>query len=223
MAMTEAGKWLAGINISLATLTLACVDTSTAERGGIAGAGGAAGGSPDVGGSGGAVASAGAGPIAAAGTAGTGAAAGTAAADAVGGTAGASAVVGTVGAGAVAGSAAAGAVALGLPRFSFTWGTESLKPALIALDMTDAFEPTIADFSGINSARQLYISDVLHQAFISVDEYGTEAAAATAVIIADASIPPTPVPFTVDRPFLFFIRDSSGLLLFAGQVVDASA
>ena len=114
-------------------------------------------------------------------------------------------------------------VGLTLPKFSFTWGTESLKPALIELGMTDAFEFPIADFTGINPSGQLYISDVLHQAFIGVDEHGTEAAAATAVIIADTGLPPTPVPFTVDRPFLFFIRDTTGLLLFAGQVVDASA
>jgi serpin B len=114
-------------------------------------------------------------------------------------------------------------VAVTMPKFSFTWGTESLKEPLIALGMTDAFQPDVADLTGISTASQLFIFDVLHQAFIAVDESGTEAAAATAVIIADTSLPPTPVPFTVDRPFLFFIRDSSGLLLFVGQVTDPTA
>ena len=114
-------------------------------------------------------------------------------------------------------------VALTLPKFSFTWGSESLKDPLVTLGMVDAFSTTDADFTGINPSGLLYISDVLHKAFIGVDEYGTEAAAATAVIIADSSIPDEPVSFAADRPFLFFIRDASGLILFAGQVMDPSA
>jgi len=113
-------------------------------------------------------------------------------------------------------------IQLSLPKFSFTWGTESLKPALEQLGMTDAFVYPIADFTGIESTRELYISDVFHQAFIAVDEHGTEAAAATAVVLTAGSVPDPPIPFTVDRPFLFFIRDTTGLILFAGQVVDAS-
>ena len=61
---------------------------------------------------------------------------------------------------------------------------------------------------------------MLHQAFIGVDEHGTEAAAATAVILTLRGLPDSPVLFTVDRPFIFFIRDTTGLLLFVGQVVD---
>ena len=72
----------------------------------------------------------------------------------------------------------------------------------------------------MHPAGGLYISDVLHQAFIAVDESGTEAAAATAVIMDEFGIPAAPAEFTVDRPFLFFIRDRSGLLLFTGQVTD---
>jgi serpin B len=113
-------------------------------------------------------------------------------------------------------------IQLSLPKFSFTWGTASLKPALQQLGMTDAFVYPIADFTGIESTRELYISDVFHQAFIAVDEHGTEAAAATAVVLTAGAIPDPPIPFAVDRPFIFFIRDATGLILFAGQVVDPS-
>jgi serpin B len=111
-------------------------------------------------------------------------------------------------------------VQLTLPKFSFTWGTESLKDPLIELGMTDAFEYPIADFTGMNPTGELYVGDVLHQAFIAVDESGTEAAAATAVIMTLGGMPASPVEFSVDRPFFFFIRDSSGVLLFTGQVTD---
>jgi serpin B len=112
-------------------------------------------------------------------------------------------------------------VELTLPKFSFTWGTESLEEPLKALGMTDAFEA--ADFSGIDGSLGLYIDDVYHQAYIAVDESGTEAAAATAVVMDWSSTPSNPVPFVVDRPFIFFIRDSSGVLLFSGQVTDPTA
>jgi serpin B len=114
-------------------------------------------------------------------------------------------------------------IQLALPKFSYTWGTESLKPALTTLGMTDAFVYPIADFSGMEPTRELYISDVFHQAFVAVDEDGTEAAAATAVVMTAGGLPETPIPFTVDRPFLFFIRDTTGLILFVGQVVDPTA
>ena len=71
-------------------------------------------------------------------------------------------------------------VYLALPKFKFTWGTQSFKPALTALGMTDAFVSGVADFSGMEAKRELYISDVYHTAFIAIDESGTEAAAATA-------------------------------------------
>jgi serpin B len=110
-----------------------------------------------------------------------------------------------------------------LPKFRFTYGTASLVPALRALGMTDAFQPSVADFSGMEPQRQLYIADVLHQAFIAVDEDGTEAAAATAVIMNTTGIPISTKTFRADRPFLIFIRDASGALLFTGQVGDPSA
>ena len=110
-------------------------------------------------------------------------------------------------------------VALGLPRFTIAGASVSLKTALKALGMHKAFEGS-ADFSGI--APGLLISDVLHQAFIDVNETGTEAAAATAVIFQTVSAPPPrkPITLTIDRPFLFAIHDQpTGQILFVGKVV----
>jgi serpin B len=109
-----------------------------------------------------------------------------------------------------------------LPKFKMTVGTFSLKQGLMAAGMKSLFTDS-ADLTGIATGVQLTVSDVLQKAFIAVDEDGTEAAAATAVIVG----PPNaqgdpPKPFTVDRPFLFFIRDESGAVLFSGHVVDPS-
>jgi serpin B len=112
-------------------------------------------------------------------------------------------------------------IAVGLPKFRFTWGSTSLKPALQALGMVQPFDETQADFSGMTTEEQLYIADVIHKAFVGVDESGTEAAAATAVIMAGNAGPP--VELTVDRPFVFLIRDETGTLLFVGQVTDPTA
>ena len=114
-------------------------------------------------------------------------------------------------------------VALALPKFEFTWGTESLTPVLQALGIEDAFLVSVADFSGIEPTRELFISDVVHQAFIAVDEEGAEAAAATAVVMDGSGMPvepPTPIPVTLDRPFFFLIRSPAGHLLFVGQVME---
>jgi serpin B len=111
-----------------------------------------------------------------------------------------------------------GSGAVSLPRFKFSTAA-SLGATLAAMGMPDAFNQATADFSGIDGAHDLYISDVVHQANIAVDEKGTTAAAATAVIIRDnAAI----IPFViVNRPFLFFIRhEPTGALLFAGRVLD---
>ena len=80
-----------------------------------------------------------------------------------------------------------------------------------------------ADLSDIAKGADLTVFDVLQKAFVAVDEAGTEAAAATAVVVGppNAQIDP-PEPFVVDRPFSFFIRDASGAVLFAGRVVDPS-
>jgi len=81
-----------------------------------------------------------------------------------------------------------------------------------------------ADFSGMSpTGDELFIRDVLHQAFIKVDEEGTEAAAATAVIMEAVSAPLVTTELTVDRPFIFLIRDdATGALLFMGRVLDPS-
>jgi serpin B len=111
-------------------------------------------------------------------------------------------------------------VKLSLPRF----GIESkldLNAVLTAMGMPLAFDPDRADFSGITAIRDLYISGVIHQANIDVDEEGTEAAAATGVVMGLTSMPPEPVPVTVDHPFLFALRDlETGAILFLGRVVE---
>ncbi len=109
-----------------------------------------------------------------------------------------------------------------LPKFKMTVGSFSLTAGLKALGMQQAFTDS-ADFSGIATGIPLSISDVVQKAFIAVDEKGTEAAAATGVIVGTTSIPvDQPIPFHVDRPFLFFIRDQNGVVLFSGHVVDPS-
>ncbi len=105
-----------------------------------------------------------------------------------------------------------------LPRFEFE-ASFGLNDPLQALGMVDAFGGA-ADFSGIDGTRSLYIQAVLHKAFVSVNEAGTEAAAATAVVVRDTSAP-EPAEITMDRPFLFFIVDEpTGQLLFLGRVLD---
>jgi len=112
-------------------------------------------------------------------------------------------------------------VALTMPKFEFE-SDFSLNEALSAMGMPVAFSGE-ADFSGMTGSRDLFISEVIHKAFVSVDEAGTEAAAATAVVIAELAMPEEPVTFTVDRPFLFLIRDmETGTVLFVGRVVDPS-
>ncbi|MBT8225308.1 MAG: serpin family protein [Dactylosporangium sp.] len=103
-----------------------------------------------------------------------------------------------------------------LPRWTFRLPTE-LGDLLARLGMPTAFS-ALADFSGMSSAAGLSISKVVHEAFIAVDEYGTEAAAATAVIIDRTAIGPTVV---ADRPFLFVIHDvATATPIFIGRVTD---
>jgi serpin B len=111
-------------------------------------------------------------------------------------------------------------VDLALPKFTFESGL-GLSGTLGAMGMADAFSPDRADFSGMTGARDLFISDVIHKAFIAVDEKGTEAAAATAVIMETTSAPLYDVILKVDRPFLFVIRDTvNGQILFIGRVLN---
>ena len=111
-------------------------------------------------------------------------------------------------------------VNLTMPKFSFE-SEFSLNEALIALGMEDAFGDG-ADFSGMTGSRDLQISDVIHKAFVDVDEAGTEAAAATAVIMVESAMEVVePVEMKVDRPFLFLIGDDdTGTILFAGRVLN---
>jgi serpin B len=87
--------------------------------------------------------------------------------------------------------------------------------------MQNAFNPEAADFSGIDGTQEMVIKDVIHKAFVDVDEEGTEAAAATAVIIGLTSMVETQAQMTVDHPFIFLIQDKpTGTLLFFGRVLD---
>ncbi|MFC1848187.1 serpin family protein [Chloroflexota bacterium] len=114
-----------------------------------------------------------------------------------------------------------GRVALTMPKFEFE-SEFGLVDTLTTMGMPAAFSAE-ADFSGMNGTRDLAITDILHKAFVAVDEAGTEAAAATAVIIGETSMPGEPVEVTVDRPFVFLIRDiETGAVLFVGRVMNPS-
>ncbi|MCC6147337.1 MAG: serpin family protein [Anaerolineaceae bacterium] len=118
-----------------------------------------------------------------------------------------------------------GPVDLELPKFTFE-SQFNLNQALTELGMPDAFDSNQADFSGMTGARDLFIGSVIHKAFIAVDENGTEAAAATAVLMVETSmpVPEEPVEFHFDRPFIFMIRDNqTGSILFIGRVLNPSA
>ncbi|HEY4633982.1 MAG TPA: serpin family protein [Candidatus Limnocylindrales bacterium] len=123
---------------------------------------------------------------------------------------------------AIIGAFAEREVSLVLPKFGIATKAQ-LKDVLTALGMPSAFDPDRADFSGITAEERLYITDVIHQANIDVDEMGTEAAAATAVVMGTTSAPAEPVSLRVDRPFLFALRDlPTGTVLFLGRVADPS-
>jgi serpin B len=111
-------------------------------------------------------------------------------------------------------------VQVALPKFRMT-AEFQLQDALSALGMPTAFTER-ADFSGMDGKEDLYLSAVVHKAFVDVNEQGTEAAAATGVVVGAMAAPPTAIPvFRADHPFLFLIRDKrSGSLLFLGRVLD---
>jgi serpin B len=114
-------------------------------------------------------------------------------------------------------------VSLRLPRFKMT-SQFSLKRALSDLGMPLAFEEGSADFSGMNGQHDLFISAALHKAFVDVNEQGTEAAAATGIVIETTSAvvePTKPEEFHADHPFLIAIVDNrAGSVLFLGRVLD---
>jgi serpin B len=111
-------------------------------------------------------------------------------------------------------------VGLGLPKFTLTGSTVSWKQTLQTLGMITLFDGSTCNLSGITQQEQLYVSDVLQQVYVAVAEKGTVAAAATAVTVETMAVAmPPPTTITFDRPFLFFVREHGGPILFAGQVV----
>jgi serpin B len=111
-------------------------------------------------------------------------------------------------------------VNLSLPKFKFT-SEFQLKPVLSGMGMPTAFSRD-ADFSGMTSRDKLFIDAVVHKAFVAVDEKGTEAAAATGVVMRATSAPVAErVDFRADHPFVFLIRDNrTGSVLFMGRVAN---
>jgi len=110
---------------------------------------------------------------------------------------------------------------LTFPKFKFDSSFE-LVEAMQALGMSAPFSLQEADFSGMNADRELFISNILHKAFVDVDEQGTEATAATAVVMSlTSAMPVEPIEVRVDRPFIFLIQDTqTGTILFIGRVLD---
>jgi serine protease inhibitor len=130
---------------------------------------------------------------------------------------------------AIVGSLSPVRVSVALPKFELDPpGSLPLGDVVRRLGMEDAFSPSQADFTAIanppDPRDRLFLSEVFHKAFVKVDEKGTEAAAATAVVMERAAaLPEKLVEFRADHPFLFFIRDNaSGLILFMGRVADPS-
>lgn len=111
-------------------------------------------------------------------------------------------------------------VIVSVPKFKMT-SQFSLASVLKSMGMTDAFAPNMADFSGMNGKRDLFISAVVHKAYVDVNEEGTEAAAATGVVVG-ITVGPRQIPvFRADHPFLFLIRDNkSGSILFIGRMAN---
>ncbi len=117
-------------------------------------------------------------------------------------------------------------VDLALPRFKLS-ASFAVAETLQALGMPTAFKSGPADFTGIADTKELYISDVIHKAYVDVNEDGTEAAAATAVVLAGRAMTEReepPVVFKADRPFLFLVRhEQTGAILFMGRLCDPTA
>ncbi len=112
-------------------------------------------------------------------------------------------------------------ILVSIPKFEMTWGTENVIPELQVLGITDLFS-NAADLSGMDGTTELYVSKVLHKAFVEVNEEGTEAAAATAVVTRLKAM--MPLEFRADRPFIFLIRDTlTGNILFMGRLTDPTA
>ena len=112
-------------------------------------------------------------------------------------------------------------VTLKMPKFEFSSNSISLSKTMKTLGMKSAFDRDKADFSLMSKSGSLYISDILHKAFIKVDEHGTEAAAATAVLIDTTGFEEVPTAtLTLDKPFIYQIVDNeTGQILFMGHML----
>lgn len=111
-------------------------------------------------------------------------------------------------------------VTLRMPKFEYE-SAFSLSDTLAGMGMPLPFVEGFADFSGMTDQQDLFIGNVLHKAFVAVDEEGTEAAAATAVIMEGATAMMPENELYIDRPFIYFIRDvDSGQILFMGRVMN---
>ncbi|XP_077077716.1 leukocyte elastase inhibitor-like isoform X2 [Siphateles boraxobius] len=109
-------------------------------------------------------------------------------------------------------------VEVSLPKFKVLESYE-MRSLLISMGMEDVFDPQKVNLSGMSSNNDLVLSNVIHKAFVEVNEEGTEAAAATAVVIATTAMPSPPKTFTADHPFLFFIRHNpTKSILFYGRL-----
>ena len=110
-----------------------------------------------------------------------------------------------------------------MPKFKYYYSPGKIAQSLSKLGMKDAFSGE-ADFSGISPQKPLFIDRVEHSSYISVDEKGTEAAAATLAFGTTAgSPPPKPVDFIANRPFIYLIQHvKTGTILFMGRVMDPS-
>ncbi len=114
-------------------------------------------------------------------------------------------------------------VIVSIPKFKMT-SQFALASVLKSMGMTDAFMPNAADFSGMNGKKDLFISAVIHKAYVDVNEEGTEAAAATGVVVGITSVGPRQPVFRADHPFLFLIVDNqTGSILFIGRVMRPKA
>jgi serpin B len=114
-------------------------------------------------------------------------------------------------------------VNLAMPKFSIDTELD-LNSIFKEISVLDAFSPGQSDFSGMNGDKDLYISGVFHKALIDVNEEGTEAAAATAVVVGTTSAPKEVITLTLDKPFIFLIQDEeTGSVLFIGRVANPAA
>ena len=106
-----------------------------------------------------------------------------------------------------------------LPKFKMT-SEFQMNNVLTSMGIPSAFDARRADFSGMNGKKDLYISAVIHKAFVDVKEEGTEAAAATGIVMRASGMPDR-IVFRADHPFVFFIRDNrTDSILFMGRVVN---